>query len=181
MALKNFISEYLLPSSLAGVWSYPSAVSGSGVCYLAQHDILTQIPSLKSLIPPSLPLFDAINSSPTKVTAWLGTGGTKTPLHYDSYENIFVQVVGSKYVRVYRKGSTPPARLYLKGGGGKAGGQGNMSEVEVEDVDGEKHEAFLGMEYEEVLLQPGDAMYIAAGDWHYVRSLTTSLSISYMF
>ena len=71
-------------------------------------------------------------------------------------------------------------RLYLKGGEG-VGKQGNMSEVEVENVDEENHPGFKDLEYKEVLLFPGDSMYIAPGDWHYVRSLTTSFSVSYWF
>jgi hypothetical protein len=65
------------------------------------------------------------------VNAWLGTGGTVTPLHFDSYDNLFAQVVGSKYVRLYPPSETP--KLYARGA--EEGGlcaQGNVSEVDVE-------------------------------------------------
>ena len=54
-----------------------------------------------------------------------------TPLHFDSYDNLFAQVVGSKYVRLYPPSETP--KLYARGA--EEGGlcaQGNVSEVDVE-------------------------------------------------
>ncbi|CAI7896715.1 unnamed protein product, partial [Closterium sp. NIES-53] len=44
------------------------------------------------------------------VNAWFGPAGTVTPLHHDPCHNLFAQVVGSKYVRVYS--SREDERLY---------------------------------------------------------------------
>ena len=97
-------------SSEKGLWDYASCLAGEGVCYLAQHDILSQIPSLTTLVPPCPEVLESMKTKPLKVAAWLGTGGTKTPLHFDSYENVFVQIVGVKYVRIYPKSTTPRER-----------------------------------------------------------------------
>ena len=35
--------------------------------------------------------------------------------------------------------------------------------------------------FTEAVLGPGDALFIPAGWWHYVRSLSTSFSVNYWF
>jgi hypothetical protein len=59
--------------------------------------------------------------------------------------------------------------------------QGNMSEVDGEQEDWEKHPSAKEAAYTEVLLLPGDCLYIPARTWHYVRSLSTSVSINFWF
>jgi lysine-specific demethylase 8 len=67
---------------------------------------------------------------------------------------------------------------------GGAAAQGNLSAVgRAIEQDGvlEKFPLLAEAEYSEAILGPGDALYMAAGVWHYVRSLETSLSINYWF
>jgi ribosomal protein L16 Arg81 hydroxylase len=108
----------------------------------------------------------------------MGTGGTRTPLHFDSYDNLFVQLVGAKYVRLYPRDATP--NLYVSTSG-TYGLQGNMSDVDCEREDWAVHGKARDAEYTEVLLLPGDALFIPARTWHYVRALSTSISVSYWF
>lgn len=124
--------------------------------YLAQHDLMAQIPSLREDI--AIPDYcfstppKGVGPSPRRESAssnsespsespeppcvpllniWLGPGGTVSPAHTDPHHNIFTQVVGRKYVRLF-----PPSestKLYPKG---KEGGQdgldmGNTSGVDV--------------------------------------------------
>jgi len=83
--------------------------------YLAQHDLLSQIPSLRNdiLIPdycyteppvqsPDRPLVEYVGGDGEVVmNIWMGPEGTRSPLHNDPYENVFAQVVGYKYFRLY--------------------------------------------------------------------------------
>jgi hypothetical protein len=82
--------------------------------YLAQHDLLTQIPTLRNdiLTPdycyttpredtPDNPRVAYIPTENVTMNIWLGPGGTRSPLHNDPYENVFAQIVGWKYFRLY--------------------------------------------------------------------------------
>ncbi|PNS14183.1 hypothetical protein CAC42_6696 [Sphaceloma murrayae] len=110
-------SEYLL--------SYLCNPSPERIGYLAQHDLLDQIPSLvKDTITPDLCFADPPDLVPDNVSrqpkvehpirnAWLGPRGTISPLHTDPYHNLLCQVVGRKYVRLYAPGETK--KLYPRG------------------------------------------------------------------
>jgi len=181
MAFGEFFSSFLFPSSKKEVWTLQNATEDSSeIGYLAQHPLLDQIPSLTKDVElkPSL----CGKAGPYNFNIWLGTGGTRTPLHFDSYDNLFVQIVGAKYVRIYS--SAESENLYVIRDASKSSTnlQGNMSEVdcELEDFD-LKHPKARNAKFVEVLLLPGDSLFIPSRSWHYVRSLSTSISVNYWF
>lgn len=122
ITFREFISSFCDPSS-----NEPPAASSTpslshtqtsrpptkDLAYLAQHPLLTQIPSLRADItipdlcytyPPPNPFQRgpaAEEVDEPKLNAWFGPAGTITPLHTDPYHNLLVQVVGRKYVRLY--------------------------------------------------------------------------------
>jgi len=113
--------------------------------YLAQHDLFSQIPSLRAdiaipdycYVPPPPPhwssaLAERHAQNPELeeplLNAWFGPAGTISPLHVDPYHNILAQVVGRKYVRLYAPRET--RRLYPRGEEGGVDMQ-NTSEVDV--------------------------------------------------
>ncbi|KAI7711345.1 Clavaminate synthase-like protein [Hortaea werneckii] len=127
------------------------------------------------------------------VNVWLGPSGTRTPLHTDPYHNILCQVVGFKYVRLYAPHETP--KLYPFGVDEKGINMENTSQVDISahvacllgrnvdakelgEVDRE-FPRFKEAQYQEVILNPGDCLYVPLGWWHYVESLTTSFSVSF--
>lgn len=163
--------------------------------YLAQYDLFSQIPSLRNDIsipdycfsePPPRSVADGATGKelPPKLpepllNAWLGPAGTVSPLHTDPYHNILCQVVGRKYIRLYDPGQTE--RLYARGS--EAGvDMSNTSKLDVEGNadDLERHfPLFKEARYVEAILGEGESLYIPAGWWHYVRSLTVSFSVSF--
>ncbi|KAL8678143.1 MAG: hypothetical protein Q9186_005475 [Xanthomendoza sp. 1 TL-2023] len=167
------------------------------VGYLAQHDLFSQIPSLRKDIaipdycytsPPSSDLFSwgtARKPPPPQLeepllNAWFGPTGTVSPLHTDPYHNILCQVVGKKYIRLYSPDQTD--KLYPKGIEGGGVDMSNTSEVDAEAAP-EKLDAdyplFRHAEYVETVLAEGECLYIPVGWWHYVRSLSVSFSVSF--
>jgi hypothetical protein len=60
-----------------------------GVCYLAQHPLFDQLHALcNDFSVPKICSFGKLQH----INAWLGSGGTVTPLHFDSYDNVLAQV-----------------------------------------------------------------------------------------
>jgi hypothetical protein len=115
LSMRDFMQTYMLAAPSAN----PSAVSPAAPGYLAQHDLLTQIPSLRAdLAVPDYCYLDPCASSPTPsptapprlatplLNAWFGPAGTVSPLHTDPYHNILAQVVGHKYIRLYAPAQT---------------------------------------------------------------------------
>jgi len=118
--------------------------------YLAQHDLLRQVPSLAADVripdycystPPTPETHTANTESSDEasdmimINTWLGPAYTKTPLHTDPHHNILAQVVGKKYVRLYAPGES--ARMYPRGWDAEWGvDMGNTSSVDLEEVMG---------------------------------------------
>ena len=175
MSFRSFVATYLSPSASKDCWSLKDATTdvSSEIAYLAQHPLLDQIEALYEDVERN-----PCGLHPTNVNVWIGTGGTRTPLHFDSYDNILVQVVGAKYVRLYDTKQTP--QLYVSKDK-SYGLQGNMSEIDCEMEDFEKHPLAKSCPYREVLLLPGDCLFIPSRYWHYVRSLSTSISVNYWY
>ncbi|EOD22482.1 hypothetical protein EMIHUDRAFT_240246 [Emiliania huxleyi CCMP1516] len=130
--------------------------------YLAQHPLFEQIPRLRRDF-----------RVPELCTAG-GGSGTVTPLHFDSYDN----VVGYKRVVLFPAEQTK--WLYPKeAGGGGVDAQGNVSAVDAPDL--ERFPDYARAAGLEAVLGPGDGLYIPAGCWHHVRSLTAAFSVSFWF
>lgn len=167
--------------------------------YLAQHPLLTHIPSLRRDV--SIPdlCYAGDDDAEPQLNAWFGPAGTITPLHTDPHENLLVQVVGRKYVRLY-PASTPAGVVRPRGRGEDGVDMGNTSCWDVgvvegwdapgpgegEDEEGEggeegEEEEFKRAEFFDCILGPGDTLYIPKGWWHYVRGLSVSFSVSFWF
>ena len=198
MSLAEFIDTHLAepahldigdggPSSASG--DAPGASGGSSsrnggggggkvpIGYLAQHPLFEQLPNLRRdfSVPPCCSV-----GSLQHVNAWLGPAGTVTPLHFDSYDNVLTQACGYKRVRLYPASQTP--NLYVKAAGGDGlDAQGNVSAVDIEAPDLARFPDFAKAEGCEAVIGPGDGLFIPAGCWHHVRSLSTAFSVSFWF
>jgi len=222
LSFKGFMNDYLLqsPSNISNSNGTPmiaerppnggskedNSAEGSRTGYLAQHDLFTQIPSLRADISipdycytyaspphPSSPLAAKHNAMPILedplLNAWLGPAGTISPMHVDPYHNILAQVVGRKYIRLYAPGES--GKLYPRGVEGGGVDMCNTSALDIgvlEGWDGTKenqeeairrYPLYSSAEYVDLILEEGECLYIPLGWWHYVRSLSVSFSVSF--
>jgi len=86
-----------------------------------------------------------------------GPRGTVTPLHTDPHHNLFVQVVGYKYVRLYSPACS--TCLYPHA----AGLTTNSSQVDLLAPDLERFPLFRNAPFAHTVLGPGVSLYIPPG------------------
>jgi ribosomal protein L16 Arg81 hydroxylase len=117
-------------------------------------------------------IFDEIldnNNRKSKVFLWFGPAGTVTPLHHDALNVLLTQVVGSKLVTLIPSFELPLIYNHV----------GVYSEVDLESPDYARHPLFQQTARMQVVLEPGQALFIPVGWWHHVRSLDVSVSVSF--
>ncbi|XP_017297790.1 lysine-specific demethylase 8-like [Diaphorina citri] len=135
---------------------------------------------------------------------WFGPPGTVTPFHWDAKHNLLVQVLGSKRVLL----TGPDSHMYpyegLLNNTSRVDPELDLDILTREFPDFVKHpgkdlkcetsqsnskeEAQSSVPHNqtpghliECTLNPGDMLYIPPKVWHHVRSLSTSISVSFWF
>jgi hypothetical protein len=101
---------------------------------------------------------------------WVGPAGTVTPLHCDYDDNIFAQIWGSK--RIFLAPPHHDEFLYPKEANAILFG----SPFDPEAPDYDRFPLARQASLIEVMVHPGDMLYVPAGWYHQIRALTFSLS-----
>ncbi|EGD73283.1 hypothetical protein PTSG_04999 [Salpingoeca rosetta] len=212
LTLREFFTRY---------FSQPATSTSSGgnggegdqkpeVAYLAQHNLLEQIPALQAdlAIPDVCSTHDR---SLHEASVWWGSKGTVTPIHFDSFPNLLAQVVGYKYVRLFAPSESSKLYPFTSGSGdagddkgstnadnsdgeddrsaraceqavegGRYAGQSNISRVpDPRNVDTDRFPAMKDAAFVEAVLAPGDTLYMPRSHWHFVTSLSPSMSVNF--
>ncbi|CDW53161.1 lysine specific demethylase 8 [Trichuris trichiura] len=157
------------------VASYFGENGSDDVGYLAQYDLFEQIPELRNDI--AVPEYCCLVSDPDNVdvNAWFGPKGTVSPLHTDPTDNLFAQVMGVKYICL-----CPPddsEMVYPI----ESGLMRNTSQVDMAGPDFDAFPNLRKARVYETVVHPGDLLFIPRGWWHYLKSMTTSFSVSFWF
>lgn len=137
----------------------------TGECAYAASMLLNKFPKIDALIP------DRPTVSERKLwnrLLWIGSGQHVVDLHFDQMLNLIVMFHGAKRITLLPPQCLPcvyPAPLHRKVGGVP------RSMVKLLDVDWARYPRFSDalLEAKQVVLHPGDLLYIPPLWWHYVE------------
>ncbi len=96
---------------------------------------------------------------------WFGPAGTLTPLHHDTSNILFVQILGRKRVFL----GPPRSRALLESA------RGLYNHADCERLSAAQRRAAGVIE---LTLEPGETLFIPVGWWHQVRALDLSISLA---
>ena len=179
--MRRLVESSLLPSNASH--GAPPAEGAAAdeeshceVAYMSQHHLIHQHEPLQQLL--AVPPY-CVGRPLSPANMWIGSRGTVTSLHSDPGDNLLCQAAGFKYFRLYGLDQTP--RLSATTLRAKNSNSFGTSDVRVEAPLPAEHAAFGDAEFVEGILEPGDMLFIPKSMWHYIRSLTTSVSVNFWF
>ena len=193
--------------------------------YLAQYDLLDQIPELKEdVIPPYQEQEDDDTMSDIgtqdefgnlinrlgkgdlySTNSWVSGARTASNTHRDPLHNIFCQIVGTKYFRIFfpdNEADMYPNHsvfnsntsriekffhaVHLDKGSSSEARKSTDTHFEYtnysqEELDRDGFSNFYNVKYKDCFLSPGDVLYIPKRRWHYALSTDVSISVNYWF
>jgi LPS sulfotransferase NodH len=138
---------------------------------LAPSNRFFQHPSTTALLSDLSPLPHFLNPSSVDKRSFLAFGpeGTVTPLHRSSGNAFIAHVTGRKRYRL-----VPASQwqfVYVSGG--------IFSDVDAERPAIDLHPKFADATLIDVVVNPGEALFVPLGWWHHVRTLDICMSISF--
>jgi lysine-specific demethylase 8 len=150
--------------------------------YITQFPIFRELPQLRDDIEPPDSYMNIPRYYPAGLrrrlkkepTLWLGPARAVTPVHFDAAHNLLAQIHGRKRLLLF-----PPAqsrRLYYPCLGL---GHVNYSPVDVEAPDVKRFPLFEGATPLEVVLEPGEILFIPVRWWHHARALDATISLNF--
>ncbi|MDY7022297.1 MAG: cupin-like domain-containing protein [Cyanobacteriota bacterium] len=104
-----------------------------------------------------------------RVFFWFGSSGTITPLHHDPVNLMLAQVLGRKRILLIPPRQTPYLYNHV----------GVFSQVDPENPNYQKYPLYKNIKPIEIILSPGEVIFIPVGWWHHVRALDISISVSF--
>ncbi len=138
--------------------------------YLTANNELLRRPDFAGLVAELGPLPDlfARAALPRSASLWIGPAGTRTPLHHDTLMLMHTQIVGRKRWRFVSPLSGP--RLYNE--------REVYSPVDFEALDLARHPDAAQVTVLDVVVEPGETMFLPLAWWHQVTSLDRCISVS---
>lgn len=101
---------------------------------------------------------------------WFGPEGTITPLHFDLMNSFLCQVYGRKRMRLISPNQKHLMYNYMS----------FHTPIDLDRPDFAKYPLFKNVNVIDVMIHPGEAMFVPAGWWHHVTALDITISLSVM-
>jgi hypothetical protein len=139
--------------------------------YLTANNEILRRPEFAPLLQDigSLPDFCRREDLGRSINFWFGPSGTNTPLHHDTLMLLHTQVVGRKRWRFISPLETPRLYNYF----------GVFSPIDIDHPDLARYPLFREVKVLDVVVEPGETIFLPLAWWHQVSGLDVSLSVSY--
>lgn len=153
---------------------YVDMVHGGGETndfYLVANNGFLQRPKARQLLNDieMFPEYLEAANADGKVFFWYGPAGTVTPLHHDTSNIFMAQVRGRKRVKLI----SPNDLEFVYND------VGVYSKVDCEHADLARWPQFRNATIIDVVLAPGEVLFLPVGWWHHARALDVSITISF--
>jgi hypothetical protein len=103
---------------------------------------------------------------------WIGPEGTVTSLHHDLTNNFIAQLVGRKRLKMLP--ASDVGRLYNDNHVFS-----RIADLEAPDLDLTRYPRLVGAKLYDVVLAPGEILFMPLAWWHQVKSLDFSVTVTY--
>ncbi|NBD14068.1 cupin-like domain-containing protein [Corallococcus silvisoli] len=139
--------------------------------YLTARNFALERPELRRLLDDVQPAPGFLQPQPPPggIKLWVGPAGTRTALHHDVDSVLFCQVHGRKRFWLIPSFETP--RVYNR--------EHVWSAVDAAAPDLARFPGFATAHVHEVVLGPGEMLFIPVGWWHQVHALDVSVSVTF--
>lgn len=176
---ESAFERFYAPLSYFLDWTKHASSTSPDRLYLAQSQTMDLPPELHGDIPTPQVVARAGKGDVYDTNIWIGLAPTYTPLHRDPNPNLFVQVAGSKVVRLFtpeigsgifhmvQRQLNSSASASMRGVEMMEGEEKGLLEQVVWGVEGEEEKA-PGYE---ASLQAGDGLFIPKGWWHSIKGV----------
>lgn len=135
--------------------------------YLVSNNRALELPALAPLLDDLTPPADIFEPTvrPGHASLWFGPAGTRTPLHHDTTNILVCQLYGRKRLTLV----SPLSAALVQGADGYYAAEGTLDRLSEEPS---------APPVLEVVLSPGEALFLPAGFWHEVTALEPSIHVS---
>ncbi|HEV7158750.1 MAG TPA: cupin-like domain-containing protein, partial [Caulobacteraceae bacterium] len=140
--------------------------------YLTAYNSATNEKALASLSADVGPLDKFLDPAGAPGMPWIGPAGTLTSLHHDLTNNLIAQVVGRKRVKLLP--AAEAGKLY-----NHRHVFSEVPDLDAADLDLARYPLLRRARIYDVVLAPGEILFVPVAWWHQVRALDFSVTLTF--